>query len=192
MPDPSIDTPLIERLRHSDAEAFRLLFERYQPILFRQLLVRTREVEVAHDCVQETFLRIWAMRRTLKPELSFPGLAFRIGGNLVRDHLRRRQTHDRLRDVIPPPPRSEGDDPADALALTLLEEELAKILNDELPERCRTIYLLSKFEGLTNREIAEFLGIAVKTVENQITKGSALVNKRLRRFLQSTDRKKKR
>ena len=57
MPDPSIDTPLIERVRHSDPEAFRLLFERYQPILFKQLLVRTREIEVAHDCVQETFLR---------------------------------------------------------------------------------------------------------------------------------------
>jgi RNA polymerase sigma-70 factor (ECF subfamily) len=138
---------------------------------------------VAHDCVQETFLRVWERRGALQPELSFPGLLFRIGLNLARDHARRRRTHERLRDGIPPPSRSERDDPAQALALTLLEEELLKVLNAEIPERCRTILLLSRFEGMSNGAIAELLGLSPKTVENQVTRGLSILKRRLRRFL---------
>ena len=174
------DIQLLERVRDSDVEAFRMLFDRYQPIVFRQLLFQTREAELAHDIVQETFLRIWERRSTLNPQLSFLAYTFRISGNLVRDAIRRRKTRERLDSTLPPPSLSEGDDPAEALQLVILEEKLIAIINEELPEKCRRIFLLSRFEGKSNREIADLLGLSVRTVEHQINHALKVIRKELK------------
>ena len=79
------DPELLKRVRASDADAFRALFERYQPIVFRQVMYQLGESDAAHDVVQETFVRIWDHRRSLQPELSFAAYALRISANLVRD-----------------------------------------------------------------------------------------------------------
>ncbi|MFM8488490.1 MAG: sigma-70 family RNA polymerase sigma factor, partial [Bacteroidota bacterium] len=62
-------------------------------------------------------------------------------------------------------------------------EELESRLHDaigKLPERCRAVFALSRFEDLSHKEIAERLGISVKTIENQITKAMKLLRESLR------------
>jgi RNA polymerase sigma-70 factor (ECF subfamily) len=174
---------LIRRVQGGDFEAFRGLFDHFQPIVFRRILFQTRDADMAHDIVQETFVRIWERRAALRPELSFLALALRIGGNLVLDAARHRQMRDRLKDRIPPPALSEGDDPGEAMKLSALQEKLRWVLNEDLGERCRTIFLLSRFERLTHREIAEVLGIREKTVENQITHALKVLRQKLAGFL---------
>ncbi len=181
--DPATDIELIARVRDSNVEAFRILFARYQPIVFRQALLRTREVDLSHDVVQETFLRIWERRTSLKPHLSFLAYAFRISENLVRDIMRQRRTRRRLEDSVPPPTLSVGDDPAEAFQLVALQEKLNAVINQNLPERCRLIFTLSRFEGKSNQEIADLLGISVKTVENQITHALKVLRKKLRGYM---------
>lgn len=176
------DESLIERVRNSDTEAFRLLFERYQPIVFRAALFRTRQIDASHDVVQETFLRIWEHRSSLRPQLSFPALLYRVSGNIIRDLARRENTRDRLRRLVPVPAVSEGDDPEEALHLTQLEERLTTAINDHLPDRCRTVFLLSRFEGMTNSEIASLLGISVRTVEHQINHALRVMRRELRGY----------
>lgn len=179
MEDQSADCLLLERLRLSDVEAFRVLFERYQPVIFRYVLSRAREPELAHDVVQDTFLRIWERRAALRPGLSFLGLAFRISGNLVRDIAKSRRTRARLQDEVPRQVASEGDDPGEALLVRMLEERILETVDHELPEKCRAVFLLSRFEGKGNREIAELLGVSVRTVENQINHALKVLRKRL-------------
>jgi RNA polymerase sigma-70 factor (ECF subfamily) len=135
---------------------------------------------MAHDIVQETFVRIWETRERLRPDLSFLALALRISGNLMLDAMRHRQMRERLRGQIPGPALSEGDDPEQAARLSALQEELGRVLNHELGERCRTIFLLSRFERMSNREIAGTLGISEKTVENQISHAMKVLRRRLR------------
>jgi RNA polymerase sigma-70 factor (ECF subfamily) len=163
-------------------EAFRILFERYQPLLFRHLLFQTRQADAAHDIVQETFIRVWDHRRKLDPRLSFPAYIMRISGNLVRDDFRRRKRRERLEAEIPVPGGSEGEDPSRALETTILEEELSVAI-ERLPDKCRTVFLLSRIEGKPNREIATMLGISVRTVEHQINHALKVIRKRLRRHL---------
>jgi RNA polymerase sigma-70 factor (family 1) len=177
------DRELLERVKASDREAFRDLFGKYQPIVFRQVLFQTREADAAHDIVQETFLRIWERRGSLKPQLSFLAYALRISVNLVRDSARQRRTHERLENRIPPPARSERDDPEEALKLMLLQARLSAAVNDRLPEKCRTVFLLSRFERMGNREIAGHLGISVRTVEHQINRALKILRKELGPFL---------
>ena len=179
MEDRHTDAELLERVKASDADAFRALFERYQPIVFRQVRYQIGESDAAHDIVQETFVRIWDFRRSLRPGLSFLAYALRISGNLVRDAARHRAVRERTATLIPPPERSEGDDPEEALKRTLLEERIARIISTGLPERCREIFLLSRFEGKSNGEIATLLGVREKTVENQITRALRVIRRKL-------------
>jgi RNA polymerase sigma-70 factor (ECF subfamily) len=173
------DAELVERTRASDTDAFRVLFEKYQPIMFRQARYRLGDSDAAHDVVQETFVRIWDLRRSLRPGSSFLAYALRISGNLVRDAARHRAMRERTAALVPPPARSEGDDPEEALTRTILEARIARIVSAHLPDRCREIFLLSRFEGKSNREIGSLLGVREKTVENQITRALRVLRKHL-------------
>jgi RNA polymerase sigma-70 factor (ECF subfamily) len=180
--DAPSDARLLERIRNSDMEAFRILFELYHPVLFRHVLFQTRQSDTAHDIAQETFIRVWEHRRKLDPRLSFPAYIIRISGNLVRDDFRRRKRREKLDPEIPLPGRSDEDDPLGALETTMLEEELGTVV-ENLPERCRAVFLLSRIEEKTNREIAGMLGISIRTVEHQISHALNVIRKKLGRHL---------
>lgn len=177
------DEGLVEKLAGGDREAFRLLFERFQPILFRAALYRTRDADRAHDLVQETFLRIWQHRSSLRAGHKFLPYAFRVCDNLFRDTVRRRKVRERLDTEIPPPAPSGHHDPEGVLDVRLLEDRISTIINEDLPAKCRNVFRLSRFEGKSNREIAGLLGLSVKTVENQITRALGILRKRLRGYL---------
>jgi RNA polymerase sigma-70 factor (ECF subfamily) len=176
------ESELLERVRRSDVEAFRVLFARHQPSVFRFVLAHTRDADAAHDVVQETFVRIWDRRGSLQPELSLLALAFRIAMNLVRDDLRRKEARVRLSDRVPPPARPDGDDPLEQAQHALLAREVERILRDDLPEKCRAVFLLSRVEGMSNAEIASTLGIREKTVENHMTRALKTLRRELARF----------
>ncbi len=177
------DTELLEAVRESGVDAFRTLFERYQPIIFRHLLFQTRDVEISHDLVQETFLRVWEHRRSLKPDRSFLAYTLRISTNLVRNIVRHQRTRDRLEKEVPQPALSESDDPTEALQLSMLEQDLTAAVTDRLPARCRTIFILSRSEGKSNREIAAALGLSVRTVEYQINRALKILRRELAGYL---------
>ncbi len=175
------DIQLLEQVKDSDMEAFRILFDRYQPVLFRQVLFQTGQTDVSHDIVQETFIRIWEHRGSLRPRLSFLAYALRISRNLIYDAMKHQKVRERSKKFLPSLALSEQDDPAEALQFTLLKEKITTIINDNLPQRCREIILLSRFEGKTNQEIAESLHLSVRTVEHQISYALKILRKNLDR-----------
>lgn len=177
------ESRLIERLLSSDEEAFKLAFEKYQPILFRAVLHSVRDEDTTHDIVQETFVRVWNHRASLQPELPLLAYLFRISRNLVRDHARHYAVRKKLEADIPRPSASVGDEPAELLQLSMLEERLTEVVRTKLPTKCREIFLLSRMEGMSNAEIGKNLGISTKTVENQITRALRILRRHLQRYL---------
>ena len=172
------DAQLLEQVKGSDVEAFRRLFERYQPILFRQVFFQTSETDQAHDIVQQTFISVWEHRRSIRSHLSFLAYILRISRNLIYDVMKHQKIRDRIDVTLPPPAKSELDDPAEALHLAVLQEKITSIIND-LPRKCREIFLLSRFEGKTNQEIADSLQLSVRTVEHQISNALKVLRKHL-------------
>jgi len=65
----------------------------------------------------------------------------------------------------------------------MLQERISAIINEDLPAKCRNVFRLSRLEGKSNREIADLLGLSVKTVENQITRALKILRKRLKGYL---------
>lgn len=173
------DEHLLECVRASDMEAFRRLFEKYQPILFRNVLHNLRDPDAAHDIVQETFIRVWQHRASLRPTESFLAYIFRISRNLVLDAAKHREVRRKFENEIPQTTLSE-DNPDSATELGMLEEKLAWAV-ENLPAKCREIFLLSRMEGMTNVEISKRLALSEKTVENQITRALKVLRRRLRR-----------
>jgi len=172
------DAQLLEQVKGSDVEAFRRLFDRYQPILFRQVFFQTSETDQAHDIVQQTFISVWEHRKSIRSHLSFLAYILRISRNLIYDAVRHQKIRDRIDVTLPPPAKSELDDPAEALHLAVLQEKITSIIND-LPRKCREIFLLSRFEGKTNQEIADSLQLSARTVEHQISNALKVLRKHL-------------
>jgi len=177
------DASLIERIRVSDQEAFRLLFEKYQPTLFRSVLYSLRDADSAHDVVQETFVRVWDRRASLRPELPLLAYLFRISRNLVRDYAKHHEVRRRLESSIHDALQPARRDPEESLQLSILEERLAEVVTTKLPTKCQEVFLLSRMEGMSNAEISERLGISTKTVENQITRALKILRRQLHRYI---------
>ncbi len=175
------DRQLIERVRDSDQEAFRFLFEKYQPLLFRHIVYTLQDVDTAHDIVQETFVRVWKRRSSLQPDLPFLSLLFRIGRNLVLDAAKHTAVQKKYEAEVGNALLPGSHDPEEALHVKMLEERIVEIVRMRLSPRCREIFLLSRMEGMSHAEIGEQLGIGIKTVENQITRALNALRKYLPR-----------
>ena len=65
----------------------------------------------------------------------------------------------------------------------MLKEEIQRIVNEKLPDKCRSIFILSRLEGKTNPEIAEMLDLSIRTVENQIYRALKVLKKNLDNYL---------
>ena len=92
---------LLERVKQSDKDAFHQLFTHFHDILFRFIVYRVHDPDLAEDITQDTFLRVWKTRDKIQPEKSFFSLIARIGTNLCYDHFRHMEVRHRHQKQIP-------------------------------------------------------------------------------------------
>ncbi|MBC8466988.1 MAG: RNA polymerase sigma-70 factor [Candidatus Marinimicrobia bacterium] len=174
---------LLEQVKKSDKVAFHQLFSNFHDTLFRFVVYRVQDSDLAEDITQETFLRVWKKRDTIQPEKSFFSLIARISTNLCYDHFRHMEVRHRHEELIPEFGKSHFDDPESVNQAQMLQEEIQKVVNGKLPDKCRNIFILSRIEGKTNPEIAELLSLSVRTVENQIYRALIVLKKNLKNYM---------
>ncbi len=138
---------------------------------------------MAEEMVQNVFFKLWKNRETIDVQTSLTAYLYRSVYNESLNHIRHRKVKDEYRAHAA---RTGGhtDDAADSLKHKELREQLHKAMN-ELPEQCRVIFQMSRFEELRYMEIAGRLGISVKTVENQMGKALRILREKLSAFLPS-------
>ena len=177
------DKKLLIKVKNSDTLAFKKIFSDYHDTLFRFVIYKTRDSDLAEDITQETFLRVWKSREKIIPEKSFFSLIARISTNLCYDHFRHLEVRNRHKDQIPDFAKSHYDNPESMTDLEDLQEKIQKLVNNELPEKCRNIFILRRIEEKTNTEIAEILSLSIRTVENQIYRALKILKKNLKNYL---------
>ncbi|MBD0824903.1 RNA polymerase sigma factor [Aestuariibaculum marinum] len=159
---------LIRQLQNGDEEAFSHLINTYHKPLYIYALNLTKDHAAAEDIVQNTFLKTWKYRKKLNPDLPIKNLLYKSTFNNFISHYRKEKPFQSIEETyIEAINETIEDDNAEILSKKI---EMVTQGIEELPKKCKEIFLLSKQDGLTNSEIAEYLSISVKTVEGQITK----------------------
>lgn len=153
---------------HDDASAFETIFHATYKALC-QIAVKTIKNNVlAEEIVDDVFCHFWKNRKTITITTSFRPYLLISVRNRSLDYLRRMKSteHSALEPVIG---NLESDQPI-ALNDLIYEELQARIdkVIQSLPAQCRTIFLMNRNEGFTYREIAEKLGLSIKTIETQM------------------------
>lgn len=157
---------LVKNLSEGNLLAFNSLFKAYGIRLYRFALGYLKSEEEAEELVQEVFTVVWDKREKLKAELSFKSYLFTIAFNIIRKHFRTKtQLSEYMKAGI-------NDDLDTHTTEKITYDSLFGYVNElvsQLPERRRLIFIKSRFEGLSVKEIAKELNISHKTVENQLT-----------------------
>lgn len=140
---------------------FEISFRRLYLPLGMYALRLVEDADVAEDLEQDAFLKVWLYIEDGGEIENFSAFMYRTVRNVCLSYLRdRREMLDESN--IP----EAGDEEIDT---SFRDARIWKAI-DALPEKCREVFLMSKRDGLSNEEIAQEMGISVKTVKNQMTK----------------------
>lgn len=171
------DLELIRQINMGNKMAFNALFDKYWKDLYGFAFSLYKQKDLVEDCLQEVFATIWERHDTLEIKnpkaYLFQAVRFQVASQIRKIKL---------------------DDSTDAIINSLnysdkiqhqleLDELLLQIddITKELPKRCAQIFQMSRFEHLSNKEIAAKLNISIRSVENQITKALQKIRVRLNR-----------
>jgi len=157
---------LVRSLSKGNILAFNTLYKEYSGRLYRFAFGYLKTEAEAEELVQEVFTIIWEKRTDLKENLSFKSFLFTIAFNIIRKHFR---TKAYLSEYFK---TGISDDKDLQTSQKITYDSLHQYITDlvgQLPERRKAIFIKSRFEGQSIKEIAEELQISHKTVENQLT-----------------------
>jgi RNA polymerase sigma-70 factor (ECF subfamily) len=177
------DLILLKKVKESNKNAFKELFFSYHDTLFRFVLYKLQDADTAEDITQETFLRVWKTRHKLKPNGTFFSLIAKISTNLCYDHFRHVEVRQRHEKLIPVKQSTIFNQPEAESLGNSLQQEIQKIVDKDLPKKCKQVFILSRVEKLSNNEISEKLGISIRTVENQVYRAIKILRKKLKNYM---------
>ena len=146
-------------------EQFKNIFDLYFEDIRRYLYYRCGDTALSTDLAQDTFMRIWEKQKILLPGKD-AGLLYKIASDLFVSHTRR----ERLRKEAPDKISFELMDqtPEEEMEYSELKEKYERVLM-KLPENQRVVFLMSRTEELTYKEIATRLSLSVKAVEKRMS-----------------------
>jgi len=166
---------LISHLIKGDESAYAYLIKTYNRPIFVYVLSLTNDHDQSEDIVQNVFFKVWLSRKKLNINLSIKSYLYKAAYNEFINQYHKNRAISNLEKVYMDAIQEATDDKN-----TELLEKKIDLVNKgikQLPKKCKETFLLSKKEGLTNIEIAEHLGISIKTVEGHLTNAYNLLRK---------------
>lgn len=175
--DPHIDNALLFRWKSGERKAFEELYRRYAVPLLEIAYRKTNHFESAEEIVQDVFLAFYNSREKVEDN---PGLYLKgILKHKIFDYVRKGKVQILPLDKHVPSYRPQpGSDIYNTIFVKELDKEIRMSI-DQLPAQCRTVFMMSRNEDLSYSEIAERLGISIKTVEAHISKALKYLRKHL-------------
>ena len=159
---------LVCELQRGNSKAFEALYLRYHSRLYNYANRILKNKQEAEGLVQEVFISIWENHEKLDVSKSFSGFIFRIARNKVLNIIKQNLTHQVYTKYV-----SENDKVRDDLRKEIEYREFIDLLRksiDALPEKTKSIFLLSRNDGLTYKEIAEKTEFSVNIIDHEIRK----------------------
>ncbi len=164
----------------STSNEFEFVFRQYYQGLCRYSGLWIKDADEAEEVVQNVFVRLWEKRESLNIETSLKSYLYKSVYHSALNHIKHKKVREHYLHM------KEQEEPHSELQSTQSLKELEGRIETallRLPEQCRLIFSMSRFQNLKYREIADVLNISVKTVENQMGKALRLMRHNLADFL---------
>jgi RNA polymerase sigma-70 factor (ECF subfamily) len=172
------DIELAGRLQKGDVNAFDLIYRKYSGKLYAFGLKLLKSEVEAEELVQGVFLKLWENHKTLNPGLSFKSYLFTITYNDICKLFRRRHYIRKFIDETVYENLNTAPDLAESIDYKSLLERV-ELLISKLPERQKSIFMKSRDEGKSTREIASELGLSPGTIDNYISQSLKFIRSHL-------------
>jgi RNA polymerase sigma-70 factor (family 1) len=150
---------------------FKEIFDSHYDYIRNYLFYLSGDIGLAEDITQDVFLKLWEIRGNVK-DMTVKPLLFKIAKNLfINSHKRKvldlKFINNRVENI-------ENESPQYIMEFKEFDQRLQRALSN-LPEQCRTFFLMNRIDDLKYQEIADSFGISVKAVEKQISKALKLL-----------------
>lgn len=166
---------------YNDNQVFEKLFKANFNALHAYAFSILKDEDLAEEIVQGMFLKFWEKRNSLNIQ-SIKSYLYKCVYNDCLNYLKHEKTKQKYQAFTKQTMNTENENASSKVELSELQHHISKALV-HLPQQCRTIFQLSRFEELKYREIADHLGISIKTVENQMGKALKILRYKLADFL---------
>lgn len=176
------DQEIVDALHTSNDKVFEQVFRYYYQHLCNYAVGILNELDEAEEVVQQMFLNVWEKRAEIEITSSLKSYLYRAVHNACLNKIKQQKVRKLYADeqiqITEPVYEHSGE----ALLKTELEKQIHKAINT-LPEQCRLVFKLSRFEEMKYAEIAIHLGISIKTVENHMGKALKIMRVQLKDYL---------
>ena len=165
------DEQIVKAIINTDHSAFKNLYYKYYPMLIRFAWYKLHTADTAKELVQELFFRIWINRHNLNPKKSIKAYLYKSLNNLIINHSK--LSFSKTTSIEDIKNKNSIADAENKQELKIdIEREIGK-----LPEKIKTVYILSRVEGYKYDEIAEICNISIKAVEKRMSTALNILRK---------------
>ena len=173
---------ILRQLQTDDDTVLKSLFQQHYLSVCKSIHRLVRDKATTEDIAQGVFIKFWEKRKQLNITSSVAAYLHRMGMNEAISFLRRKKYFE-PEEVIEHAVPNNLYSGEEQLLQTELQEKITEAINS-LPPKCRAIFQLSRFEGLTYQQIATKLDLSIKTVENQMGKALRVLRERMKGYLE--------
>ena len=171
------ENSFLKKLKDGDEKSYNILVEKYGDRLYAYILSLSNDPILSQDILQNVFLKIWTKRQQINISKSIENYLFRTTYNeFINQYKKKRATmvleQKYFRALEKVTENFEEDRYQKLYDMVNLEIE-------NLPPKCKQVFILSRKEGLTNAEISDYLNVSLKSVEAHITKAFSVLRQKL-------------
>ena len=160
---------LLTELKNGSFHAFERLYNMYSGKLYNVIMrISSGNQYMAEEVVQSAFIRVWEVRERVEPESSFISFLCTIAKNLLMNMYQRQTVEYVYNEYLKNTGVDRDSQTEESIDLRFLNEYIDS-LAEELPAQRKKIFILSKRQNYTNKEIAEMMGISESTVATQLS-----------------------
>jgi RNA polymerase sigma-70 factor (ECF subfamily) len=176
---------ILNELRSGNPRAFDFIFKEYYASLSRFAFSFVKDQDQAENLVQEVLIKLWEKRKNLMQIDNLCSYLLTMVRNQSTDSIRKEKATTKV--LLNLHPEESANTTEEQISKNEFEEKLLLSLI-KLPERCRMAFEMSRFDGISNKDIAQKLDISVKGVEALIGRSLKLLRTELMDFLPSAQK----
>ncbi len=177
-----LEQQVLSTLKEGSESAFEMVFRTYYRPLCQYAYSFLNDRDEAEEVVQAAFINVWDKREQVEIQTSLKAYLYRIVRNSCLNVIK----HEKVKQQHAAHEMAHGQSSHEGVSQSVISSELEEKISEAmkaLPEQCRLVFQLSRFEELKYQEIADQLNISVKTVENQIGKALKIMREQLKDYL---------